>query len=90
MGCRFGLRVLVDADTELCRKSLVGVMSLRDLSTGRVQTDVPGRTRAALAGVVIVARLLYRSSMEQRMFFFPSARVGPRLQWLNDLVRRHV
>ena len=69
MGCRFGLRVLVETETELCRKSLVGVMSLRDLSTGRVQTDVPGRSRAALAGVVIVARLLYRSSMEQRMFF---------------------
>ena len=89
MGCRFGLLVRVDSETELCRKSLVGVLSLRDLSTGRVQTDVPGRSRAALAGVVIVDRLLYRSSVERRIFF-PSARVGPRLQWLDDQVRRHV
>ena len=28
LGCRFGLRVLVDSETELCRKPLVGVMSL--------------------------------------------------------------
>ncbi len=69
LGCRFVLRVLVETETKLCRKSLVWVMSLRDLSAGHVQTDVPGRSRAALAGVVIVARLLYRSSMEQRMFF---------------------
>ena len=28
LGCRFGLRVLVDSETELSRKPLVGVMSL--------------------------------------------------------------
>ena len=36
LGCRFALRVLVDSETELSRKSPVGVMSLRDLSTGCV------------------------------------------------------
>ena len=35
-----------------------------------MQTEVTGRIRAALAGVVIVDRLLYRSSIEQRSFFF--------------------